>query len=74
MLEDNEKDPAIVQKRSIHANKLLKKNRVITKKDLIFLRPCPKDGIEPYKYKKVIGKRVRQNIQKNETITLKKII
>lgn len=72
-IEDNEKDPAIVQKRSIHANKLLKKNRVITKEDLIFLRPCPKDGIEPYKYKKVIGKRVRQNIQKNETITLKKI-
>ena len=72
-IELNEKDPAVVQRRSIHASKLLKKNEIITKKDLIFLRPCPKDGIEPYKFKKVIGKKVRRNIKKNETITLQKV-
>ena len=72
-IELNEKEPAIVQRRSIHANKFLKKNKIITKKDLIFLRPCPKEGIVPYKYKKIIGKKVRRNIQKNEIITLKKI-
>ncbi len=72
-IELNEKEPAVVQRRSIHANKFLKKNKIITKKDLIFLRPCPKEGIDPYKYKIVIGKKAKQNIQKNETITLKKI-
>ncbi len=72
-IELNEKDTVVVQRRSIHANKLLKKNHIIKKKDLIFLRPCPKQGIEPYKFHKIIGKKVKRSIQKDEIITLKKI-
>jgi len=70
-IEFNEKDTAIVQRRSIHSNKILKKNHVITKKDLVFLRPCPKNSLEPYKYKKVLGKKTRRKIEKNSIIKLK---
>ena len=59
-IEKNEKDTVIVQRRSIHANKNLEKNHTIKKKDLIFLRPCPKNGIEPFKFKKILGKKLKK--------------
>ncbi len=70
-VEKNEKETVVVQRRSIHSNKLMKKNHKITKKDLIFLRPCPKDGIEPYKFKKILGKKIKKQIEKNSIIKLK---
>ena len=73
-IEYNEKDPAIVQRRSIHSNKILKKKHLITKKDLIFLRPSPKGSLEPYKYKKIIGKKTKKLIKKNSIIKLKDLI
>ena len=70
-IEKNEKDTVIVQRRSIHANKNLEKNHTIKKKDLIFLRPCPKNGIEPFKFKKILGKKLKKKIKKNSIIKLK---
>ena len=73
-IEYNEKDPAIVQRRSIHSNKTLKKKHLITKKDLIFLRPSPRGSLEPYKYKKIIKKKTKKLIKKNSIIKIKDLI
>lgn len=70
-IEQNEKDTAIVQRRSIHSKHSLNKGHIIKKNDLKFLRPCPKDGINPYDYKKVIGKKTKKKILKNNIITFK---
>ena len=37
---------------------------VITEKDLIEVRPCPKDAIPPSEY--VIGKKLNINLNKND--------
>tara|TARA_B100000989_G_scaffold255083_1_gene203887 strand:+ start:4760 stop:5827 length:1068 start_codon:yes stop_codon:yes gene_type:complete len=70
-IEKNEKDTVIVQRRSIHSKHILNKGHIIKKDDLKFLRPCPKDGINPYDYKKVIGKKTKKKILKNNIITFK---
>tara|TARA_B100001057_G_scaffold496892_1_gene599577 strand:- start:547 stop:1617 length:1071 start_codon:yes stop_codon:yes gene_type:complete len=70
-IEENEKESIIVQRRSIHANRDIYKGEKIKKIDLKYLRPCLKNGIEPYNYKKILGKKIRRNIKKNTIITAK---
>jgi N-acetylneuraminate synthase len=70
-VEKNELETAIVQRRSIHSAKDLFKNTIVRLDDLKFLRPCPKNGIPPYDYKKIIGKKLKRNVQKNLLITFK---
>ena len=70
-IENNEKESIIVQRRSIHANNNIKKGHKLKKNDLKYLRPCPKDGIEPYNFKKILGKRSKKLISKNSIITFK---
>ena len=70
-VELNEIEAAVVQRRSIHSNKKIKKNHKITKKDLIFLRPCPKNALKPNEYKNILGKWTKKEIKKNTIIKLK---
>jgi len=70
-IEKNEKESIIVQRRSIHANQDLKKNQKIKKSHLKYLRPCPKNGIQPFQFKKIIGKKLKRNIKINNLITFK---
>ncbi len=70
-IEKNETDTAIVQRRSIHSRHNINKGHLIKKDDLKFLRPCPQDGIKPYDYKKILGKKTKKKILKNNIITLK---
>jgi len=55
-IEVNENDTVIAQRRSIHVTKNIEKGDVIQKSDLILLRPCPSDGIQPYEIDDVIGR------------------
>ena len=54
---------ALKGRRSIHSSKELKKNEIIKKNDLIFKRPGL--GIQPYKWKKLIGRKVNKKIKKD---------
>ena len=56
-IEDNEQESSIIQRRSIRAGYNLKKGTVI-KKHLQYLRPCPKNGLNPYEDYKIIGKKI----------------
>lgn len=55
VVEENEKETVIVQRRSSRFRFDLKKGHQISKGDIIFLRPCPSDGIGPYELEKYIG-------------------
>ena len=57
ILSTAEKEMALKGRRSIHSLKELKKNEIIKKNDLIFKRPG--FGIQPYKWKKLIGFKVQ---------------
>ena len=67
-IEDNEKESYMVQRRSIHFKKKMKKNEKILEKDLIYLRPYLKNSFHPFEKSKIIGKKVNKNFDKGEII------
>jgi sialic acid synthase SpsE len=62
-IEENELETSILQRRSIRVNQRLNKGHKITENDLIVLRPCPDDGIPPYKIGEIIGKTLIRDIE-----------
>ena len=68
-IEKNEINSAIVQRRALRALKNINKNSIISKNDLIYLRPCPVNAISPNQEAKVIGKKLNKDILKGELIT-----
>lgn len=61
-VEVNESETVVLQRRSLHAQVALKNGHVIKPGDLVPLRPCPKDAIQPFELKNVIGKLLRRDI------------
>lgn len=68
IIEYNEQETLIVQRRAIKARRNISKGIMIKKDDIIFLRPCPKDGIPPYRVGEVIGKITKVHIKKDDYI------
>ena len=66
---DNEKESVIVQRRGLCASHDLKEGHIITGDDLVALRPCSNDGIEPYKENQIIGKKINCKIENGANIT-----
>jgi N-acetylneuraminate synthase/N,N'-diacetyllegionaminate synthase len=54
-------------RRSLHASHDLVKGNELTLQDIKLTRPY--DGIDPWSYEKIIGKKIRQNRKKDEPIT-----
>ena len=72
-IEKNELVTAVLQRRSIRLKKALKKNHILRKTDVIALRPCPKDSINPQDLKNVLGKRLRKNMSFHEALKWKNL-
>jgi len=72
-IEKNELETVIVQRRSLHANKFIKKGSKINKNDIINLRPCLKGSINPYEFGLVKNKILKKNIEKGEIILWKNL-
>jgi sialic acid synthase SpsE len=73
-IEINEKLSSIVQRRSIRLNRSLKKGTKIEEKFLIYLRPCPKNGLSPYEKNKILGKKLIRNLEKEEIVNCQNTI
>tara|TARA_Y100001970_G_scaffold246015_1_gene313539 strand:- start:21062 stop:22135 length:1074 start_codon:yes stop_codon:yes gene_type:complete len=67
-IQDNEKDSYVVQRRSIHSKKDMKKGHVITVDDLTMLRPELENSFKPYEINDLIGKELIENIEANQCI------
>jgi N-acetylneuraminate synthase len=72
-VEDNEKDAAIVQRRSLRAARDITEGEVITDKDIESLRPMPIDALAPFERNKLVGKIAVSNIKKGQHFTLNHI-
>ena len=68
IIENNEVETVIIQRRSLRAIRNIDKNSILKKNDIIPLRPCPKDGIAPYKINEVLGKMAKVQITKGDYI------
>jgi N-acetylneuraminate synthase len=58
-IEDNERETAILQRRGIRTARDLPAGTVLKRDDLTVLRPCPADGLPPYRMPEVVGRKVR---------------
>ncbi len=65
-VEENERETVILQRRSICAAHALKKGVEIQRSDLTLLRPCPFDGIPPYRINDLIGRKLGCSVSSGE--------
>jgi len=67
-VEINEKESRIVQRRAMRFIKALPSNHKISEEDLIALRPCPNDGISPFRLEEILGKRLINSVLADELV------
>lgn len=65
-VEENEKETVILQRRAIRTAVNLVAGSTLKREHLTVLRPCPLDGLPPYRMDDCIGKRVRRDISTGE--------
>lgn len=68
-VEDNEKDTVVIQRRGLRAARDLAEGAILRAEDLVSLRPCPADGLPPYRLSEVVGKSLRKGMKKGDHIT-----
>lgn len=55
VVEANELRTVQLQRRALRAAKDIKSGHVLSSEDVVCLRPCPEDGLEPYLLSRVLG-------------------
>ena len=70
-IELNEQESSIIQRRSIRLNRKLKKGTKIEEKFLVYLRPCPKNGLSPYQRYKILGKKLIRDLDEEDIVNCK---
>lgn len=74
VVEKNEIEARTVQRRSIRANFDLQKGTILTEAMLIALRPCPEDAIPPSELNKLIGKKLKNQVNGGDQIKWEDLI
>lgn len=65
-IEDNERDTVIIQRRGLRAARALAAGSVVGREDVAALRPCPADGLAPYRLGEIVGRRLRRALGQGE--------
>lgn len=61
-VEENERDTVVLQRRAIRLSRDVAAGEVLRREDLMVLRPCPADGLAPYRLPEVVGRRLRSDL------------
>lgn len=69
-VEENEVEARIIQRRAIRTSRKLSAGHILTERDLVALRPIPKDGIEPFRIQELIGKRLKFDLDEDVLMLL----
>ena len=67
-VEDNENETVILQRRAIRLNADLIQGSILTRENIIVLRPCPADALPPYETNNVLGKRLKRSMKAEDYI------
>ncbi|MEJ0037611.1 MAG: N-acetylneuraminate synthase family protein [Gammaproteobacteria bacterium] len=67
-VEDNEAQTVILQRRSIRTTRDMAAGETLTAEALSVLRPCPADGIPPYRVPEVAGRRLRRSLKAGDHV------
>ncbi len=68
-VEENEKQTVVLQRRALRAKSDLISGHKISKDDLIPLRPCPENALEPFYIDDILDKNLKNNIKEGDVIT-----
>ena len=74
IVEKNEEQSKLVQRRCVRVKTNLKKGHILLKSDLISLRPISEGGFEPFETINLIGKELLMDIKEGEHLTRKNIL
>ena len=64
----NELETVVVQRRAVRARKSIAAGTTIKEDDLTVLRPCPEDGLAPYRMAEVVGKTAARDIRQGDCV------
>ena len=70
---DNEKETVVLQRRAIRACGAIAEGQLVTQDDLTVLRPCPDDGLPPYRMGELVGKIADRDIEPGDCVRLSDI-
>jgi N-acetylneuraminate synthase len=70
IIEQNEVETAVVQRRSLHAARDIKRGESFKIDDFLYLRPCPEGAVLPYQDLSVVGKKSKIDLLRGQTIKL----
>jgi N-acetylneuraminate synthase len=73
-VEINEKKTSLIQRRGVYASRDIKKGEILKKNMTACLRPKLINSISPFEIYKLLGKKLKKNINKHDVITKKCVI
>jgi len=73
-IEENERETAIVQRRCIRASRDLESDTLLREDDMTMLRPCPADGIAPFEFRKLVGKRLKRGVSSGQHLKWEDVV
>lgn len=68
-VEANEKDARVVQRRALRFTRNMVRGETISEMDLIALRPCPSNGIDPWDKSQIVGEVLTRSVESDELVT-----
>ena len=68
IVEKNEVDARIVQRRAMRYRRSVGAGHIIQSEDLIALRPCPVDGINPFQVESIVGRTLAKNVSSDDLV------
>ncbi|MFT4034760.1 MAG: N-acetylneuraminate synthase family protein [Patulibacter sp.] len=72
-IEANERDASVVQRRALRFAADFPAGHVVSAHDLFPTRPCPPEGLEPYREAEVVGRQLLAPVQADALVTLKNL-
>nr|MBA3405211.1 N-acetylneuraminate synthase family protein [Gemmatimonadaceae bacterium] len=66
IVEDNERDTVVIQRRCLRASRDLADNSVLAEGDLEALRPAPADAIFPFEHDRLIGRTLKRSLARGD--------
>jgi len=67
-VEPNEAEARIVQRRALRFTRDIQAGATVSSDDVIALRPCPTDGIDPFDIDDVVGRKLVQEVSRDQLI------
>jgi sialic acid synthase SpsE len=69
-LMDNERETVVLQRRAVRAAVDLARGTLLGEEHLAVLRPCPEEGLPPYRLNELLGRRLKREVSRGDLVGL----